>query len=67
MNTEVLASDLNATGTAAVANPSNEASLKALIEICADDSGQQLVVFLTNGSFDGIIDQFVDHCMKGNC
>ena len=66
MNTEVLASDLNAAGIAAIANLSNEASLKALIELCADDSGQQLVVFLTNGSFDGIIGQFVDHCLRGN-
>jgi UDP-N-acetylmuramate: L-alanyl-gamma-D-glutamyl-meso-diaminopimelate ligase len=66
MNTEALASDLNAAGIAAIANLSNEASLKALIELCADDSGQQLVVFLTNGSFDGIIGQFVDHCLRGS-
>ena len=66
MNTEALASDLNAAGIAAIANLSNEASLKALIELCADDSGKQLVVFLTNGSFDGIIGQFVDHCLRGS-
>ncbi len=59
MNTKLLASDLQASGVRAVAGESNEASLESLKEICAETEGRQLVVFLTNGSFDGIMDRFV--------
>ncbi len=62
MNTEALAADLKAMGTYAIASRSNEASLKALRELCASHTGAQLVVFVTNGSFDGIIDEFVREC-----
>lgn len=62
VNTEAMASDLSAAGIPAIAGRSNYASLEALHELCANGPEKQLVVFLTNGSFDGIIEQFVGNC-----
>lgn len=60
MNTIALASGLKDRGVLAEAGRSNDDSLKLLRGFCSDIPGKQLVAFLTNGSFDGIIDRFVD-------
>lgn len=55
-----LASDLRQKNVEADAAESNEEALRLLRERCRSTVGEQLVVFLTNGSFGGIIDRFVD-------
>ncbi|WP_404421573.1 UDP-N-acetylmuramate--L-alanine ligase [Nibricoccus sp. IMCC34717] len=51
-------------GRAGYAHESNEALLTALQGVAARDARPQLVVFFTNGSFDGIIPRFVAACRK---
>ena len=60
LDTEDLASDMLSRGVEAHAAQSNEDALQVLRERCQSHSGEQLVIFLTNGSFGGIIDRFVD-------
>lgn len=60
MDTQALAAELEGGGVTAQAGQSNHESLAALRKICSEIPGKQLVVFLTNGSFDGIIDRFVE-------
>ncbi|HCR30329.1 MAG TPA: Mur ligase [Opitutae bacterium] len=60
LDTEDLASDLQNRGIEANAARSNEDALKVLRERCQSGDDDQTVVFLTNGSFDGIIDRFVE-------
>ena len=60
MDTEALAAGLMERGVEAVASRSNDAALESLRAFCADDNGNQVVVFLTNGSFDGIIERFLE-------
>ena len=60
LDTEDLASDMRRMGVEAHAASSNEDALELLRECCQSESDQQLVVFLTNGSFGGIIDRFVE-------
>ena len=60
MDTEALASGLMERGVEAVASRSNDAALESLRGFCADGNGNQVVVFLTNGSFGGIIERFLE-------
>ena len=60
MDTEDLVSDMRSRGVEADAARSNEDALQVLRERWQSHSGKQLVIFLTNGSFGGIIDRFVD-------
>jgi UDP-N-acetylmuramate: L-alanyl-gamma-D-glutamyl-meso-diaminopimelate ligase len=60
LDTEDLASDLKQKGIEAEAAVSNEEALRLLRERCRSSPGEQLVVFLTNGSFGGIISRFVE-------
>jgi len=60
VDTEDLASDLKQKGIEAEAAVSNEEALRLLRERCRSSPGEQLVVFLTNGSFGGIISRFVE-------
>ncbi len=55
-----LASELHRDGAHATAFDDNEALLASLID--DSGSGPRLVVFLTNGSFGGIIRRFADTC-----
>lgn len=59
MDTEALAQGLTDRGIAAIASPSNEDALESLRVYCQDANEKQVVVFLTNGSFGGIIERFV--------
>jgi len=59
MDTASLVSEFEAKGVPAFAGKTNEESLRVLRERCANIPEKKLVVFLTNGSFDGIIDRFV--------
>jgi len=60
MDTEALAHGLTDRGIAAIASPSNEDALESLRVYCRDANEKQVVVFLTNGSFGGIIERFVE-------
>lgn len=59
MDTEALAIGLRERGIDAVACQSNDAALESLRSFCVDANESQVVVFLTNGSFGGIIERFV--------
>ncbi len=60
VNTKALAEDLQRLGSNAEACSSNEDALKALRSLGNNGAERSLIVFLTNGSFDGIIDRFVE-------
>ena len=60
MDTESLANGLIDRGIAAVASASNDDALESLRAYCQDANEAQVVVFLTNGSFGGIIERFVE-------
>ncbi len=60
MDTESLASQLRDRGTSAVASDSNEEALHSLNDLCSKLQYRQVVVFLTNGSFGGIIERFAE-------
>lgn len=58
--TEKVLTALNAGGTPAETAPSNQALLESLQIQYPADTKHQVVVFFTNGSFDGIIEKFVE-------
>ncbi len=60
LNTERLAESLRERSMVAVAGASNDDALVQLTKRCEECDGPTLVVFLTNGSFGGIIDRFVE-------
>jgi UDP-N-acetylmuramate-alanine ligase len=60
MDTEALAEGLRGRGVEAVASRSNDAALESLRSFCGNANESQVVAFLTNGSFGGIIERFVD-------
>lgn len=63
--TEKVLAELNAGGTRAETAPSNQALLESMQSQHTGDSKHQVVVFFTNGSFDGIIEKFVDFAQMG--
>jgi UDP-N-acetylmuramate: L-alanyl-gamma-D-glutamyl-meso-diaminopimelate ligase len=63
--TEKVLAELNAGGTRAETAPSNQALLESMQSQHPGDSKHQVVVFFTNGSFDGIIEKFVDFAQMG--
>lgn len=60
MDTETLASGLRALGVDATACDANELALDAVRAYCGDRNERHVVAFLTNGSFGGIIERFVE-------
>lgn len=63
MDTNSLADDLRATGIEATAFDSNQELYATLEQIVISSDNSILVIFFTNGSFGGVIEQFV----KANC
>jgi UDP-N-acetylmuramate: L-alanyl-gamma-D-glutamyl-meso-diaminopimelate ligase len=59
---EGVAAHLRTIGRTAQAHETNEALLAALIAATGTDTRPQLVVFFTNGSFDGVIPRYVNAC-----
>jgi len=60
-----VALELAGRGRAARAFPSNAALLEALSAQTLPPAGRpRVVVFFTNGSFDGIIGRYVEHCSR---
>lgn len=63
MDTESLAEDLRQAGVEAEAFSSNETLFRRLAPLAkAEEAGETLVVFFTNGSFGGVIERFVEAC-----
>ncbi len=60
LDTKALAASLAEGGVPAAAGQTNAESLDLLNERIGQTEGKSLVAFLTNGSFDGIIDAFVE-------
>ena len=60
MDTGSLASALSARGIEAKACPTNDSALDSIRSYCADRNERNIVAFLTNGSFGGIIERFVE-------
>ena len=63
--TNKVLAELNARGTKAQTAQSNQDLLGALQTQHPADSKQQVIVFFTNGSFDGIIEKFVVYAEAG--